>query len=76
MLDLTKEEIRKIIEESKTEKLGKDEQGFSEEYLYMVNRGLRDVSKALAPIIARVTGRYSIMDLLYPANGTKKASGE
>jgi len=75
MLDLTKDEIQKIIKESAAEKLGKDGRGFSEEYLYMVNRGLREVSKALAPIISRVTGRYSIMDLLYPANGAK-ASGE
>jgi hypothetical protein len=75
MLDLTKNEIQKILEESAAEKLGKDGQGFSEEYLYMVNRGLREVSRALAPIISRVTGRYSVMDLLYPING-KKASNE
>lgn len=74
-IELTKQEMEKIQEESAREGLGKDGKGFSAEYLIMVKNGNREVSKALAPIISRVTGRYSIMDLLYPTN-SKKASGE
>lgn len=75
ILNLTKDEIEKIHQESVKEGLGLKKEGFAIGYLVLVSRGEREVSKPLAPIIARVTGRYSIMDLLYPTNG-KKASGE
>ena len=72
-LNLTKEEIERIHHESIKEGLGLKGEGFSLGYLGMVSRGEREVSKPLAPIIARVTGRFSVMELLYPENG-KQAS--
>ncbi|MBE0568923.1 MAG: hypothetical protein IH577_04530 [Deltaproteobacteria bacterium] len=73
ILNLTKEEIEKVHQESIREGLGLKGEGFSLGYLGMVSRGEREVSKPLAPIIARVTGRFSVMQLLYP-DGTEKVS--